>query len=284
MGDFGVDTAVSGADGVYTATLNDDWEIWGPNGGYVAAIALRAAGAESRFDRPANCAVQFLGVAAFDEVTCTVEMVKRTRRADVLRVLMTQGDRLILQLSCWAVTRDLADERHVAVALTHPPPHEVPTVLERLEAAGIEPTGPPFPFWNNFEQRPIDFIAKWEERGALEPSWASWLKYEPTAVTDDPWIEAARVLLLADVGSWPAAHRAFTPAEVAGWYAPSLDVACHFTDLDTTDWLLAAHTSPASRDGLMSSTSNIWSSDGRILASGVSQLIVTPTAPTADLS
>ena len=54
MGDFALDTAVSGEDGRYTATLSHDWEIWGPNGGYVAAIALRAAGAHSRFDRPAT--------------------------------------------------------------------------------------------------------------------------------------------------------------------------------------------------------------------------------------
>ena len=279
MGDFGTDTAVSGADGVYTAQLNDDWEIWGPNGGYVAAIALRAASAESRFVRPANCAVQFLGVAAFDEVTCTVEMVKQTRRAEVIRVLMTQGERVILQLNCWAVASDLLDQRHIFSEMSHPPPEQVPTVFEHLEAAGIEPTGPPFPFWNNFEQRPTEFIVDWENRGALAPEWATWLKFDPVAHTDDPWVEAARVLLLADLGGWPAAHRAFVPDVESGFTAPSLDVACHFTDLDTTDWLLADHISPASRDGLMGSTSTVWAADGRLLASGVSQLIVTPTPP-----
>ena len=34
--------------------MSRDWEIWGPNGGYVASIALRAAGAHSRFDRPGS--------------------------------------------------------------------------------------------------------------------------------------------------------------------------------------------------------------------------------------
>ena len=36
----------------YTAMVHGDWEIWGPCGGYVAAIALRAAGAESPLVRP----------------------------------------------------------------------------------------------------------------------------------------------------------------------------------------------------------------------------------------
>ena len=36
------DTAVDGTDGSYRAVLSKDWEIWGPMGGYVAAVALRA--------------------------------------------------------------------------------------------------------------------------------------------------------------------------------------------------------------------------------------------------
>ena len=53
MGDLAVDTEVVGGDGHFTAQLSSDWEIWGPNGGYVAAVLLRAAGAHTRFDRPA---------------------------------------------------------------------------------------------------------------------------------------------------------------------------------------------------------------------------------------
>ena len=41
MGDLAIDTAVEGSDGRYRARLSRDWEIWGPNGGYLAAIALR---------------------------------------------------------------------------------------------------------------------------------------------------------------------------------------------------------------------------------------------------
>ena len=66
MGDLALDTAVTGDNGDYAIDLSRDWEIWGPNGGYVASIALRAAGAHSRFDRPASIVGHFLGVATFE--------------------------------------------------------------------------------------------------------------------------------------------------------------------------------------------------------------------------
>src|SRR5262249_38784813 len=55
-----------GSAGPYRPRLSRDWEIWGPNGGYVAAIALRAAGVATALRRPASLAGHFLGVADFD--------------------------------------------------------------------------------------------------------------------------------------------------------------------------------------------------------------------------
>ena len=73
MGDLDHDTAVEdlGA-GRYRASLQADWEIWGPCGGYVAAVALRAAGAESRQSRPASFFCHYLSVAAFGPVEVEV--------------------------------------------------------------------------------------------------------------------------------------------------------------------------------------------------------------------
>ena len=55
MGDFELDTRLEGVEpeaGRFRAHLSRDWEIWGPNGGYVAAIALRAAEVISSTDIP----------------------------------------------------------------------------------------------------------------------------------------------------------------------------------------------------------------------------------------
>jgi hypothetical protein len=52
VGSLDLDTSLTGGDGRYVTTISPDWKIWGPNGGYMAAFALRAAGTASRFQRP----------------------------------------------------------------------------------------------------------------------------------------------------------------------------------------------------------------------------------------
>ena len=57
MGDLAVDTATEQiGPNTFLCDLSPDWEIWGPNGGYLASVALRAAGIASgqrstRFDQ-----------------------------------------------------------------------------------------------------------------------------------------------------------------------------------------------------------------------------------------
>ena len=63
-------------------SLHADWEIWGPCGGYVAAVALRAAGAESGQARPASFYCHYLSVAAFGPVDVDVDRAARRPNRD----------------------------------------------------------------------------------------------------------------------------------------------------------------------------------------------------------
>src|SRR5256885_1195886 len=98
MGNLGVDTAVECVDEHhYRGTLNRDWAIWGPMGGYIASYALRAVGESSAFPRPASFACHYLAVAAFEDVDVVVTPLRTSKVAGSYRAEILQGDRRILE-------------------------------------------------------------------------------------------------------------------------------------------------------------------------------------------
>src|SRR5262249_47877633 len=146
VGDLGRDTAVEPlGDGRYRASLSKEWEIWGPMGGYVASVALRAVGAESAFPRPASFSCHYLAVAAFETVDLTVTTLRTTRVAASYRVEMTQGDRRILEATVWTIADDVDGLIHDdAVAPDVEGPEGLPNFAELFADVEDDP-GPPFP-------------------------------------------------------------------------------------------------------------------------------------------
>ena len=273
MGDFAVDTAIEGGDGRYRATLSPDWEIWGPNGGYVAAIALRAAGAESRFARPASFSGQFLSSAKFDQVDISVEVLRGTRVADALFVRMNQGDRAVLAALVWVVDEVEGVEHDFAPMPDVPPPHEVPSFDERA-AGDPELPPPPFVFWENLEGRMMGWLPL-AEREPGEPLARGWYRFRPRATFDDPFVDAARSLLLIDTMGWPAAVRAHP--DPIGVVAPNLDVAARFHRLEpASEHLFVEAVAPVADDGLIGASTRVFSESGLLLASGGEQLLCRP--------
>jgi len=277
MGDLALDTAVEGGDGHYTCELSRDWEIWGPNGGYMAAVALRAAGAHSRFDRPASIVGHFLGVASFDEpVELETTTLREAKRAESIRVSIRQGARPIFDALVWAVGDVDGLEHDFSVRPDAPEPTTLMTVQERLAAAGIEGR-PPFPFWYNFEERPIQWIANWEERESSPPSLLTWFKYVPVSTFDDFWVDACRSLILIDTMGWPSVNRHHVGDH--GFMAPSIDIAVGFHRFAPEEpWLLVRNESPSGHDGILGARGDVWSRDGAFLATGISNMLCRPYA------
>ena len=270
MGSLATDTAVDRiGDGRYTAELSADWEIWGPMGGYVAAVALRAAGAESSFARPAAFSCHYLGVAAFDTVDIAVTALRSGRQAASHRVSITQGDRAILEALVWSVAGIDALEHDEARAPEVPGPDGL---LTPQELAGDE-APPPFPFWLNFEQRPLNWHHPWPPSEPLEPLWRSWMRYAEWEPGAEPWLDAARVLLLADLPSWPSAHLPHAWAQHP-FIAPTLDLQVTFHRLVPDEpWLLLEGRSPVATDGLIGFTSHVWTSSRQLVATGNGQTL-----------
>lgn len=274
MGDLALDTAVEGSDGRFRARLSPDWEIWGPNGGYLAVIALRAAGAHVPLHRPASIACHFVGVAAFDDVDLEVRTVRATKRAASVAVSMRQEGRPLVEALAWIVSDELDGLEHTAAPAPDVPGWDAtPSVEERLPAERRSE----MPFWQNLEERAIDWIDDWESREPGDPRYRSWFRYRPRATFDDPFVDAGRALLLLDTMMWPAAVRAY-PAGEHGFYAPSIDLHARFHASDpSSEWLLCDARSPWAADGLVGGTAHVWSGNGALLATGGQQMLCRPS-------
>jgi acyl-CoA thioesterase-2 len=279
MGDFEKDTRVEKiGDGRFRAELKPDWEIWGPNGGYVATLALRAAGACAQIPRPSSFTCHFLAIGRFEPVEVEVEVVRAGRRAELLRSRVVQGGRILVE----TLLRTASEGPGLEHPTTGAPVVPAPETLESLEALVAKlPTDPPphHRFWENLDRRPLDPTSIGGPRIANPADWAEWYRFRPLATFEDRWVDAARYLVLIDTLSWPAASR---PHVDGGFIAPSLDVTTWFHDFaPQEEWLLAHEVSRVARGGLMSTEGSVYSRDGRLLASGGSHLLCAPAPPAA---
>lgn len=270
MGSLDRDTALSGEGGRYRATLSEDWRIWGPNGGYVAAIALRAAGALSRFRRPVSFHCHFLGVGAFGAAEVRVERMREARTAESLRVVLAQGDRAFLEAHVWtSEVRDGLVHDHAPM-----PSVALPSSLPSFEQLLTEEQQrrPGFPFWDNLEGKPTDWVPP-DAWVPTAPRLRCWYRFRPDACFDDPFLDAARPLILLDTLSWPAACRAHREDENP-WMAPSLDLAARFHRAPPYgEWLLVDASADVAAEGVIGFANRVFDESGRLLASGGGQLL-----------
>lgn len=257
-------TALVGEGGSYSVALSDDWEIWGPNGGYLAAIALRAAGRLAEIPRPVSFYCHFLSSPAFAEVELSVETLKRGRRAESLAVRMTQEGRPVLSALVRTATEGEGHEHQEA------PPPVVVSPEESEPILRVKDGKPLFPYWGNFSCRRAGLVEGGVEEREGRAAIREWVRFEPVASFADPFLEAARPLVLLDTYGWPAAWRRYGEETRV---APNLDTSAWFHHADpASEWLLIDEECHSAGEGLLGVAGRVWSQSGHLLASGGAQL------------
>jgi acyl-CoA thioesterase-2 len=260
-------TRVEAKNGGYVARLSKDWEIWGPNGGYLATIALRAAGMVAQIRRPASFYCHFLSSPAFDAVSLNVNVLKQGRRAESFAVEMTQDGKPILH----ALVKTAADAPGYSHQHPEAPDVPPPTALKTHEELSPDTPRPPFSFWKNIERRPVDQSASDEPTA---PTLREWARYLPSTCFLDPFLDAARALILLDTYGFPAAYRHHRSWE---YLAPNLDTSAWFHHFNPgCEWLLIDNECLVADSGLMGVNGRVWDACGRLLATGSAQLCCIP--------
>jgi acyl-CoA thioesterase len=247
---FARDTAVTGlGDGRYGAHIDEGWWIQrGPNGGYLAAIVLRAV-LEEVADTgrpPRSITLHYLRppVVGPCEVSVTVE--RSGRGLTTVSARLTQDGRdCILALAALGVVRP-GPEIHDA---------PMPAVTGPEELASRE-GGPLVPIRDRYDTRhaigtPPFVIGE-------EAVSGGWIR-----TTDDDPVDEVLLVALAD--AWPPAifSRAEVPIGV-----PTVDLTVHFRQAPprAAGWCLVRFRTTVATEGYLEEDGEIWSADGTLLA------------------
>jgi acyl-CoA thioesterase len=267
MANFITDTAVEHGDGQFLARIDPEWCVWSPNGGYLIAIALRAAQLVTVFPRPLSLACHFLSVPAVGDARLTVTVLRRARTAESLLVSMFQQDRAILSVMLWA-GEPVSGYEHTDVRMPDVPP------LDRLTPTPIIEGLPGFQsLWKNLEHRPCGPL-HWERNSPADPRQRDWVRLRDFNPSADAFIEAGRYSLLLDAFTWPAAAHAHVGDP--RFIAPTLSLSIDFHRWTESAWLLSDAHSPRAHAGTIAIHNRVWSPSGDLLATANATLLCRP--------
>jgi acyl-CoA thioesterase len=262
LDDFSRDTAVEATgDRVFRAHVSPDWYTpRGPNGGYLAAIVLRAMlGVEEDPGRaPRSLTLHYLRPPAEGEVQVTVTEERRGRSLTTLSARLEQDGKLcVLALGALSLdfptALDYADrvpEHEPLGELVVPTGDKVPAIASRFATQLAIGSAP---FSGNGEATSGGWIA-------FAGSHPSPLDPVALALLSDAWMPAPFVRMQEAVG------------------APTIDLTIHFRARSEglTGPALAVFRSRTSAEGFFEEDGELWSEDGTLLAQSRQLALLTP--------
>ena len=270
MGTLTEATRLTATDKGFLVELDPAWEGWGPAGGYLAAIALRAVGLSvPEGHRPVSLSAQFLSKGEPGTALVRVDVQKPGGSSQV-NVSLWQSERCFSQAQVWTTSRD-AGPTEIGPQMPNVP---AATELETLEAHFSRLERKLVTFWANLDCRPVEFRAP----GGPPPQTdrlQRWYRFRDEQATEDVFSNAARAAVLIDANVWAAHWRMLNQEpEYAG---PSLDLTISFHDAATVpDWLLLDAECDVAIKGIVHATGRVWTADGRLVATGGGNCLVVP--------
>lgn len=248
--------ALDGAD-CYEGTVDPGWFLArGPQGGYVAAIMLRAM-SETVGDgqrSPRSMTAHFTETPAAGPVVIQAQAIRRGRSVTTVEARMTQEDRVVgVGIAGFSRSRPSLEFNDLRMP-SAPPPEECP-------ASPVSPAAPSIV--DRYEFRWA--IGDTPYSGSGSARCGGWVRLAEPMRPD-----AALVAAYCD--GWPhALFSRITPA--AGIAAvPTVDLTIHFREtlpLPTareSDYCLAVFETGVAADGFVEEDGEIWSREGVLLA------------------
>jgi acyl-CoA thioesterase len=256
--------------GGYAADIDRSWWIIaGPNGGYVAAIVLRAVVAEvaDPARRPRSATFHFLRPPAEGPVEVQVTVERSGRSVSYVAARMTQDGRtLVTALVALGVDRDAPaefdDDSGLPVAADG---SALPGPLE-VAAGDVDPERD-VPMRSHYDMRWVLGDLPFRPGPGARAHVGGWIRLLGDVAVDE-------VVLTAMSDAWlpPIFSRLALPLAV-----PTVDLTVHFRGLPAEDsgWCFVEFASPVSRDGYLVEHGVLRDRTGRLLAESRQLAVVT---------
>jgi len=254
-GRFGEDTRVEQlSELVYSAELVDGWDIFGmPNGGYVAAMMVRAMVAASSHKDPVSTTHHYLRPAKPGPVEIHLVKSRQGRTlSTVSGVLVQDGSEIIRSIATLA-TFDNLDGPHLFTAgppdLASPDEcvrsvgDEIPNFVRRLDLRHD-------PRWAGYVMG--------EPSG--EPKMAGWVALDGAA-SDAPMPDSSAITMFADCMPPTIFNTDIAP----GW-APTVELTVHYRNRPASQRLAVTYTTRFITGGMMSGDVELWDEEGTLVA------------------
>lgn len=248
---FARDTAVEAVgDGRHRGRIDRGWWIErGPNGGYVAALVLRAVTAEvgDLARHPRSLTVHYLRPPAEGAVDVDVVVERRGRSLSSVTARLSQ-DGVLCAVAVAALSVDRAGVvvRDESMPDVPPPEAIAPPPADR----------PTIPLTARYDMRWA--IGDPPFTGSTEARAGGWLRLAEPEVVD------AHVLVaMADAWVPPIFSKVAEPLAV-----PTVDLTVHLLDEPhpAEEWVLVEFTTRWAGAGFLEEDGRLWSRDGRLLA------------------
>jgi acyl-CoA thioesterase len=260
---FADDTSVRAlSPGRYAATMDPSWWIInGPNGGYVAAVILRAIVAEvaDATRRPRTLTVHYLRAPTAGPVEIEVVLERSGRTVTNVSARLVQDDRLIaLALAAVASDRDTPVSFDETPGLPLADDGSALPTPEQIVPADVDPDRD-VPMRVHYDQRWVLGDLPFQSRGpGASARCGGWIRPAEAEPIDE-------VVLAAMADAWlpPIFSRVDHPLAV-----PTIDLTIHFRALpqDPYDHCFVVFDSPLAQSGYLVEHGRILDRRGRLLA------------------
>lgn len=227
------------------------WVVAAPNGGYVAALFLRALMARVSAERsPRSFTVHFTAPPAEGPVEIETRVERVGRSLTTVSGRMSQGDRLVgLALAAFSVARSGPRWHHEPMPEVRPP--------EACEALV-----PGIPIHERYEYRWA--VGERPGSGAERALLGGWIRPAEPRPLDAP-------LLTAYCDAWPPPAFAMRSVDEIG-PIPTVELTVHFRralppeEAGAGEFALAVFESRVSEEGFVEEDGRVWSRSGLLLA------------------